>query len=106
MDVKVKIQLFSGDRTLQIVHVGNYTYHPYAMRVIMNPVDTAPLVAKVADAGALNAFMLLVIFGLAFAVYVLYKRNVALGDMYHTDSINTVNALNSIAHQMEIANAK
>lgn len=52
----------------------------------MNPVDTAPLIAEISKAGALESFMLLVI--VALSCYVLYLNKDASAERKENREIN------------------
>jgi len=51
------------------------------MEPSLSPIDTGPLISKVAEAGALAAFELIVILGLAFLVWHLLKKH---GEMHQS----------------------
>lgn len=77
----------------------------------MQPVETTQMLSKVAEQGALFAFMLLVIIALFFVCKTLYNRNVMLGDsLVKIITDNTVSnnnstlALTALTRQIEVLN--
>lgn len=56
----------------------------------MNPVDTAPLITQVANAGPLAAFMMLVILAL-FAVCIYLYKDSRSERKENTDALGTIN---------------
>lgn len=75
------------------------------------PVDTSNLFNKIAEQGALFAFMLLVMLVMSIVIRTLYKRNIELGDGLHkalTDSTVAINnntiSNNSLTRQIEVMN--
>ncbi len=61
----------------------------------MDPVNTTGLMDKVAEQGALAAFMLLVVIALAMAVKMLYNRNIEQGKENVTALIDSTAAINN-----------
>lgn len=61
----------------------------------MEPVSTTGLLSKVAEQGALAAFMLLVIIALVMAVKMLYGRNVEQGAENVKALIDSTTAINN-----------
>lgn len=75
------------------------------------PIETGGMFSKVAEQGALFAFMLLVLIGLSIVVKVLYNRNIKQGDdqlRSLIDSTLAINnntlALNALTKQIELMN--
>lgn len=61
----------------------------------MDPVNATGLLDKVAEQGALAAFMLLTILALSWAVKMLYSRNVEQGKENVTALIDSTTAINN-----------
>jgi len=59
------------------------------------PIETGGIFAKVAEQGALFAFMLLVMIGLCLVIKTLYNRNVKQGDDQQKSLIDSTLAINN-----------
>lgn len=77
------------------------------------PIDTGGLFSKVAEQGALFAFMILVMLGLCLVCRVLYNRNIKQGDDQLKALIDSTLAINNntlaitaMTRQIEMINAR
>jgi putative Mn2+ efflux pump MntP len=59
------------------------------------PIDTGGMLSRVAEQGALFAFMMLCIIGLCLVIKVLYNRNIKQGDDQQKALIDSTVAINN-----------
>lgn len=63
--------------------------------------ETAGLIQKISEAGVLAAFMLLVIFGLSYALKMLWVRLIEISDRSIVANEKTAEAMNGLSNVIE-----